>query len=140
MKYKILLLLLPFVVFPACQSKKATPGKAGKTDFDAFYERFHADSLYQMAHINFPLPGMPDHADSLTNVADFRWQKEDWIMHRPIDLSEKSGFKREFSVVGEDLINETVYHTSGRFAMERRFAKIGNEWYLIYYAGMHAVK
>ena len=43
-------------------------------DFVAFYEKFHADSAYQMAHIQFPLEGYPAQADSsVLAKGDFRW-------------------------------------------------------------------
>ena len=140
MKSRILFFAIFLLALVSCDSNKTAPKQAEKSDFDAFYARFHKDSLYQMAHINFPLPGLPEHPDSLSNPGDFRWYKEDWVMHRPIDLSEESGFKREFSVVSEDLINEKIYHKSGRFFMERRFAKMGKDWYLIYYAAMQAAR
>ncbi len=65
-------------------------------DFLAFYQRFHDDSLYQLEHIIFPLQGIPAEADSATIVdGRFRWQKEDWIMHHPIEDS-RTQFSRKF--------------------------------------------
>lgn len=109
------------------------------SDFDAFYSKFHRDSLFQIEHITFPLEGLPANADSAAlNDDNFRWQKEDWQMHKPFD-SKNGEFEVEFSSFGEDLIIEKVIHKSGTYGMLRRFARISGEWHLIYYAGFNRV-
>lgn len=108
--------------------------------FTEFYQRFHADSLFQIEHIVFPLQGLPDDADSLTIVTDnFRWQMEDWRMQRPFDF-EMSDFRREILPVNENMVVEKIVHTSGEMGMVRRFAKVAGEWHLIYYAGMNRLR
>ena len=109
------------------------------SDFDAFYIKFHQDSLFQMEHITFPLEGLPANADSTAlSDNDFRWQKEDWQMHKPFD-SKNGEYEINFSSFGEDLIIEKVMHKSGNYGMLRRFARISGEWHLIYYAGFNRV-
>lgn len=106
-------------------------------DFKVFYQRFHSDSLYQMEHIMFPLEGLPDKADAATIAADtFRWTPENWRFQRSVDY-EVSDFTRRIIPLNEVMVREYIVHKTGEFGMERRFAKIGGEWYLIYYAGLN---
>ncbi|GIV31628.1 MAG: hypothetical protein KatS3mg029_0979 [Saprospiraceae bacterium] len=106
-------------------------------DFKAFYQRFHSDSLYQMEHIVFPLEGLPDKADGATIAADtFRWTPENWRFQRAVDF-EVSDFTRHIIPINDVMVREYIVHKTGEFGMERRFAKMGNEWYLIYYAGLN---
>jgi hypothetical protein len=109
-------------------------------DFEDFYRRFHEDEAYQMAHITFPLEGLPAHADSeLLAAGTFRWDMEDWEPHRPFDATN-SEFRRELTALGDDLVIEKIVHRSGAFGTLRRFARLGGEWYLIYYAGMNRMQ
>ncbi len=108
--------------------------------FTAFYQRFHRDSLYQINHIIFPLEGLPDDADSATIASGrFRWQKEDWQMQRPFDF-DMSDFGREFKQPGPGLVEEIIYHKKLPYVLIRRFSWLGDDWYLIYYAGMNKIK
>ena len=98
--------------------------------FERFYERFHADSAYQLAHVTFPLEG-----NVLTNAAgerrDVGWAAEDWVLHRPLDVSE--GYVREVDASDPELVVERIKTAAGQYVIERRFARLGAEWYLIYY-------
>ncbi len=106
-------------------------------DFDNFYSEFHSDSAYQMAHILFPLEGIPPSADSLTFAAgNFRWQQDDWRIHKPFDSMEGE-FIRDLRQLSEGLILEQIKHNSGQYGMQRRFARFDDGWYLIYYAAMN---
>lgn len=103
-----------------------------------FYQRFLTDSLYQMEHILFPLQGLPDKADSTALTgSSFRWQMENWVMHRPID--GESGFSVNLRPVTDSYVQENIRHESGLYGMERRFAYMDDGWYLIYYAGLNAL-
>lgn len=121
----------------ACREKNSN-GEPGE-EFAQFYTRFHQDSAFQLAHINFPLKGMPDNALSKgIDPETFFWKREEWQIHLPIDF-ETSGFKRELASVGDGIVVERILHQSGDYAMLRRFAKLGDEWYLIYYAGLNPI-
>lgn len=138
----IAILFLFSITFLSCKQKEASSAAPGDTlpeDFVTFYERFLQDSLYQMEHINFPLEGIPDNAlkDNET-LTDFRWQAEHWIMHRPIE-KDGTGFSSSFSQLGPIIIEE-ILHESGQYGMLRRFANSGDEWRLIYYAGLNPLK
>jgi len=108
------------------------------SEFQTFYDQFHKDSLFQVNHITFPLEGLPPQADSLTFVKGYRWQKEDWRMQKPIDTSSGE-FSKTYSNLGSDMIIEHITHETGQFGIQRRFAKIGGEWNLIYYAALNRV-
>ena len=118
-------------------SATETPAVGEMQDFNEFYQRFHQDSLFQMAHIQWPLEGIPSNADSLTLTNnDFRFLPENWRMHRSVDY-ETSGFRREFFPVSDSFIIEKVTHRQSPLGMMRRWLKSDGEWRLIYYAGMN---
>lgn len=105
--------------------------------FLAFYQRFHEDSLFQLEHVTFPLQGIPGDADSATIVdGRFRWQKEDWLMHHPIEDSGME-FSRSMKKFGEEMVIENISVAGGQYGMQRRFSKSGDDWYLIYYAALN---
>ena len=92
-----------------------------------------------MEHINFPLEGIPDNALSKSDGGEnFRWEKDNWTMHRPI-VSDSTGFRSSFSQLGPIIIEE-ILHESGQYGMLRRFSNNGEEWRLIYYAGLNPIK
>lgn len=104
-------------------------------DFASFLDRFSKDSLYQMAHISFPLSGLPAYADSMTVAeSNFKYYPEDWVMHKP--FSGQNNFEQNFQIAGEGLVIERIGNKDG-FSMQRRFAKLSNEWHLIYYAAIN---
>ena len=132
-------LLMISVIFTlllgSCQNKKAD-----YSEFSQFYDKFMQDSVFQLQHISFPLDGIPDNAvaygDSLKN---FRWTAENWRIHRPIDF-EKTKFEQKFQTLGDELIIENLVESTAGYGMVRRWAKIGGEWSLIYYAGLNPIQ
>lgn len=139
MRPAYLLLLFPLLLI-SCQSS-APPQDLGLSedlaDFSGFYHRFHQDSAYQMAHIAFPIQGRPDNYRNRADYSpDFRWTPENWTLHRPIDL-EEFNFVRTFTPMGPDLVIERVSYVSGEYGMERRYARMEEEWMLIYYSGIN---
>ena len=107
-------------------------------DFRDFYQKFHADSLYQTSRIMFPLEGLPT-TDEGPGIVNGRYYhaRENWRMHRP--MQDNSGFVRKTRIVSEDLIEEVMADEKGLFGMKRRFAKFDGEWYLIFYSGMNHI-
>ena len=139
MKSNLFLLAgLMILMTQAMSCKRSAAGSGG--DFETFYELFHQDSLYQMEHIAFPIAGMPSFTDE-ESVADpnFRWTPDNWKMHKPFHFKD-SEFKQSFRVIGTDVVEETILHNQGQFGMVRRFALVGGEWNLIYFADMNPVK
>lgn len=128
-------------LLPACGGGEGGDGQAAANeqyaDFVAFYERFHRDSAYQMAHVQFPVEGLPSGADSLTVMRDdFVWTPENWRIHRRIDF-DNSDFTQQLIPVTDDLIVERITHKTGQFSMERRFTRWEGEWHLTYFVGLN---
>ncbi len=108
-------------------------------DFSVFYEAFHKDSIYQINHVLFPLQGLPAYADSITMAeGTYRFEKADWTMHKEFQDADGQ-FKREFKILGDGFIVEQIRDKQNGIGMQRRFAKRGPEWYLIYYAEINFV-
>jgi len=104
-------------------------------DFDNFYKKFHRDTVFQLEHITFPLPGFPSFADSMTiERDDFYWQKENWTMQQEVDF-ESGEFEQELQHLG-NLVIERVFLKEGVF-IERRFSKLDGTWKLIYYSDLN---
>lgn len=131
----IILLVLIFSSL-ACKDKKTgTPEYIHQEipqDFIEFYDQFCKDSLYQMDHIIFPLDGKSAE-DSLLNKP-YTWHKEQWKIHGPYDDMGGTFTQRWYNV--NSVVIDKISDSSGQFTMERRWAKIGSEWHLIYYKEM----
>lgn len=147
---KVILLLMVCTVFYNCSSteKPAThtnsvfdEDSAVPVDFMDFYMKFHQDSAYQMEHIQFPLRGMPAMAIDLPqdSINNFTWDKEAWKIHKPF-MGNKDEYLKEFRVVNENLISEFIVEKQMGYGMERRFSKLANRWYLIYYMDMNKME
>ncbi len=135
-----ILFLLPFLgLITACQQPATTTPQEGilPVDFQVFYELFHRDSTYQKEHIYFPLEGLPDYADSLTiATGNFYWEASEWVIHQQQLLTDPQ-FTREVSMFGDFVVRERFIHKERPLITERRFSKEGDEWFLIYYAGLN---
>jgi len=110
-------------------------------DFLVFYTQFHSDSSFQMAHINFPLEGLPEYADStILAEGNFKWQGDDWKIHKNLD-ARKENFTQNLNVVSKGLIFEfipaSIEDNKQNLWIERRFLKSNGEWRLIYYSGLN---
>ncbi len=133
---------MPFLF--ACKNNPSPPATSPDAEatelpagFSEFYQQFHNDSLFQIAHIVFPLEGLPNNADSAIVAAKtFRWTPETWRMQRQFDF-QVSEYKREIVPLTESIVMERILHQSGDFGMVRRFAIVGGDWHLIYYAGVN---
>lgn len=107
-------------------------------DFVTFYEKFHRDSLYQMAHIAWPLQGETTiQKDTMkAEKKTIYWEKNQWKMHRTIDFSTGE-FKQTLTPVGDGIVMEVIKYSAANFGLERRFAKnMDGEWELIFYSDM----
>lgn len=100
-------------------------------DFADFYERFHADSAFQLAHVTFPLAGRTAKDTATGEILEGRYEREDWALHRPLNLGDD--FARDVEAIDEGLVFETIRARAGNYFLERRFAEMNGEWNLIYY-------
>jgi len=109
-------------------------------DFLNFLDEFHGDEEFQLAHIRFPLQGLPSMMDeSSSDMGQYRWTKDDWVMHKGFDQDNEE-FEQSFKLYGEDMVVEHIVHINGQTGMERRFSKSEDSWDLIYYAAMNFIK
>ena len=156
-KYPVLLVISVFIfvalIFTNCNSplnppkrdlnndpSKGVISKELPTDFVAFYEKFHQDSAYQIAHIIFPLEGYPAQVDSaIVAEGTFRWYAETWRMHKMAGFTS-TDFTRTFDEKLQGMVNETILQNGSPYGMFRRYYKRGDEWFLIYYSDMNPIK
>lgn len=110
-------------------------------DFVEFYNRFHTDSQFQMDHINFPLEGLPEAAgDEDTIITDrFFWQRENWKLHHHF-TDPSNQFEHWYEVLDERIIEHWIQMKGTNLVMRRRFARLDDEWFLIYYSALRPVK
>jgi len=133
---RIFILIAVCSLVYSCGVLKSGSSKA--ENFDRFYERFHADSLFQLSRITFPLEGLPSFADENQFAEEFKWEADSWELHKPINYKEFPDLKRELERE-DSLIKESVNMGNG-FALERHFALKGNQWYLVLYVGINRVR
>ena len=103
-------------------------------DFHSFYDKFHTDSTFQLERIIFPLKGMGKASDTSSTIEEITWQQEEWKIHGPFN-NQNGTFERVFTNVA-GIVTEYIASTNGLFSMEKRYAKLGGEWHLIYYQGL----
>lgn len=136
--YFFLLMAMAFTY--GCKSKPTetvSPTSANNmpADFEVFLEKFSTDTAFQMKHIIFPLEGRPSLKDEKDTIPhNFKWAKESWVKHGP--YNDMNGtFSRSF-LNFSGIITEEIADNTGQFTMVRRFSKLGDEWFLIYYKEM----
>jgi hypothetical protein len=126
-----------FLVICACgnaETSTQTNGSIGEgtetEDFGSFYEQFHADSLFQLDRISWPLNGNFIQ-DSAGVAKDLHYHKGDWSMHRA--MVDNPDFVQQIQPLTEDLYVEEIKARAGKYRIERRFARLSDGWHLIYY-------
>lgn len=133
MKLNLLIFLAYIMItisFTNCKNSERTHNTQVTTsnipsDFASFYDRFHADSTFQLSHIQFPLAGRND---SLSTT----WERQNWRLHIPFDTTQIT-FRRQFYNLN-NIIIEKIKDGNGYFSTEKRYSKLSDDdWYLIYY-------
>jgi hypothetical protein len=107
-------------------------------DFMPFYDKFHSDSLFQIAHISWPLQGeSTEPIDSTHNKRILKeWDLSKWRMHHTVDYTS-GDFKRSFEMMGDALVIERIYYAAANYGLERRFVRNDQgAWELIFYSDM----
>ena len=135
---------LPATSEPAAGTSTQSPGQAELPgDFLEFYRRFHADSVYQLEHIQWPLQGETSYSIGDTTQGPQQatsWQRESWRMHHDIGQASAE-FNRTFEQLGDVMIIERIRSKAGNYGLERRFAKQPDgSWELIFYSDMHEMR
>jgi len=127
-KFCHFILGLSFCAMIGCkQDKPTSPAnniseKEIPADFLQFYMKFHSDSLFQLASINFPIDKMTD---------GVKWTEENWTIHKPFN-DHDGNFTQTFKNLS-GLIIEYINDTSGYFSMEKRYILRSEGYKLIYY-------
>jgi len=94
---------------------------------------YTSKAKFQMAHINFPLKGIKV-IEEIGGGEEYMYSSQEWIMHKPFD--DMGGtFSRTFEEFG-GMVVESIVANGGQFRSLRRFAKLSDEWNLIYYQPM----
>lgn len=143
---RLTLLLLAVMFFYACNktAKQATIQKENQIvetnsldikkvkkieSYTSFYKRFHADSVFQMNRIKFPIGGY--YTDTLGN--EHKWNRDSWIMHRSyIQDADTSIYNLELTDEKSQK-SELLFIEGAGFKVERKFKQINGKWYLVYY-------
>lgn len=135
--YLIFTLLLLASCKEAATENASDIGEEGMpSDFENFYEQFHSDTVFQLEHIVFPLQGLPDFASTEIIKEDkYYHKKAEWKCHQKIDPD--SEMDQEFVQVSDSFIIEYIRHAKENLTLERRFAKMDDGWFLIYYVGLN---
>ena len=106
----------------------AAPTKKTKVeDFDKFYDRFHADSAFQMSRIKFPLKGASHDIDNSTAWTPKNWQ----IMRTRVYDVDQSKYKVKYTKT-ETTFTQRVWIDGAGFNTECRFELIDGKWFLVY--------
>lgn len=138
-KYFATVILFIFLIAGCKQDKRLSAEDARHlpADFISFYERFHRDSVYQMAHIQFPLDGLPSQADSsMTGL--YKYTVDNWTFQTLKGFNE-TDFIRRFEIPIPELVNESIIQKGVGFGTYRRFYKRSGEWKLIYYSDVNKI-
>ena len=132
--------------FVACKNQSKEAEQAGTAvqlplDFLEFYEKFHQDSLFQIAHITWPLQGDTDEQIDSTHFQkkSILWRQENWKMQQLNFNRNDYVFDRQ--MMGDLIVIERLRPKTVNYGIERRFAKQGDgEWALIYYSDIQELK
>ncbi len=128
----LIILLIAVAIIISCKNDQSVSNDKVisqdiPSDFLNFYQKFHADSNYQMEHIIFPLAGKSDST---------KWEEATWIQHKPFDNSTNE-FERQFSNF-QGIVIEKIVSKDNSYFIERRFSKSGETYNLIYYKVFNA--
>lgn len=96
-------------------------------DFDAFYDKFHRDSIFQMSRIKFPLKGI-----MIDGWEQEKWNKENWLtLKTKVYDIDTTMYMTDYIKTNKSFVEKAWIKDSG-FFMEYRFKVIRKKWYLVY--------
>ncbi len=107
--------------------EKSRKKKSKTEDFDKFYDRFHADSAFQMSRIKFPLGGGYHTVDNST-----KWTPQNWhLMTTRVYDVDKSKYRATYSKTETSFTQKIWINQAGLF-VECRFELVDGKWFLVY--------
>jgi len=93
-------------------------------DFDVFFERFHADSSFQMSRLRFPIRGTDEFARE--------WSPENWVLLKGKIFDVNTAmFNVDFKETDTEFTQKIWINGSG-FMTECKFEVIDGKWFLVY--------
>lgn len=96
-------------------------------DFTVFYDRFHADSAFQMSRIRDPLLGM-----KVEDGQEILWNSESWeLMNTKVQDLDPSIFKTK-TKLKKKFFEQEVWRESPDYYAAHKFELHGNKWYLVF--------
>ncbi|MBB4801957.1 hypothetical protein HNP37_002018 [Flavobacterium nitrogenifigens] len=103
--------------------------KIQSENFEDFNKKFHADSLFQVSRVDFPIEGK-----HISGFEQHEWTRKNW-QFQVIPVAEGTEIgEYEHSVVKTDsLVTEKFWIPDSGFEVERQFKLINNKWFLIFY-------
>ncbi len=121
--------LLCIVLLSACGKKIKTDAN-GKEDFNAFYEQFYKDSIFQLQRIEFPMAGLSSEGKEKI------WDESNWKLQIP--LKKEDPDLKIILQIDEKFARERIIYQNA-FIAERNYNldASGKKWLLIYYAELH---
>jgi hypothetical protein len=107
--------------------KEKLNSKSTIENFETFYNKFHADSSFQISRIKFPLEGF-----STDGNEEKKWTKDNWdLLKTKIYDIDTSHYKISYKKTDKSFTEKIWVEDSG-FSMEYRFELINNKWFLVY--------
>lgn len=107
-------------------------------DFSVFYDQFHTDNSFQIAHIIWPLPGklITDEDDVVQLTSS--WSEEDWTYHKkpPAD----GNYNILYNTLVDTMVDEYIMNRLTGHGILRRWRKQNDQWMLTYYSGLQSAE
>lgn len=125
------LVLLAALFFASCGDGGNIPVDAnGQENFEAFYKRFHEDTLFQFQRIEFPLAGVG--SDGNPKV----WDEDGWVYLKAVD--PKNEDVKIYRETEPEFVKERMI-LQDALMMERNFTydKATKKWLMTYYTDFH---
>jgi hypothetical protein len=139
-KYRFFLFILYCSFFASCNQTAKEDGNnqlkdpiVDSEDFDVFNIRFYSDSIFQYSRIIFPLEGQ-----FIGGFEKHNWTKDNWIILKNpvVEKSDSNEYQHSFSK-SDSLVIEKFWLPESGFKVERRFKRIDNLWFLVYYSDVN---
>lgn len=95
-------------------------------EFDGFYQKFHADTIFQKSRIKYPLQGQ-----KYDGISRTRWTRDDFelITTKVYDV-DTTEYKVHYQKSETEFIQKVWIENSG-YLSEYKFKLIGNKWFLV---------
>ncbi len=128
---RLFIILFGLLAITSCSSE-LPKDESGREDFEAFYNKFYTDSLFQLSRIEFPMLGTDPNGSNM----QFIWTTDNWKIIKKIDLNSE-----EIDRIAQDMgevIQEKII-VQKRFMIQIMYSLVNNKWYLTSYSGIRDI-